>query len=82
MARLEADLSFSQARYCDAALDNCIANSIATVVTAGVVIGHREGLFGSVRLRYFGAKPLIEDNSVTAPSSTTINARLGSILFT
>jgi hypothetical protein len=73
----DADLSFSHARYRNAAPADRVANSIATVVTAGVVAGHAEGVFGSVRLRYFGAQPLIEDNSVTAPSSTTVNARFG-----
>ena len=73
----DADLSFSRARYRDAAPSDRIANSIATVVTAGVVVGHPTGPFASARLRSFGRQPLIEDNSVTAPASTTVNARLG-----
>ena len=32
---------------------------------------------GGLRLRYFGARPLIEDNSVRSPSSTLVNAKLG-----
>jgi hypothetical protein len=76
-ATFDADVSFSHARYRDAASDDRIANSIATVITAGVVVGHTEGAFGSVRLRYFGAQPLIEDNSVKAPASSTVNARFG-----
>ena len=73
----DADVSFSHARYRDAAPDDRIANSIATVITAGVVVGHTEGAFAGVRLRYFGAQPLIEDNSVKAPASSTVNARFG-----
>ena len=35
------------------------------------------GLYGSVRLRYFGPRPLIEDGSVESDSSTIVNAALG-----
>ena len=50
---------------------------IGTVVTAGLVAGHTTGPFASVRLRSFGTQPLTEDNSVTQPTSTTLNARVG-----
>lgn len=73
----DADVSFTHARYRQGAPADRVANSIGTVVTAGVVVGQSEGFFGSVRLRYFGKQPLIEDNSVTEPSSSTINARIG-----
>jgi len=74
---LDADVSFSHARYRAGAPADRIANSIGAVVTAGLVVGHTTGPFASVRLRSFGAQPLTEDNSVTQPSSTTLNARLG-----
>ena len=32
---------------------------------------------GALRLRYFGPRPLIEDNSVRSQASTTINGRVG-----
>ena len=32
---------------------------------------------GSARLRYFGPRPLIEDNSVRSHATTTVNGRLG-----
>lgn len=73
----DADLSFSHGRYREAAPADRIANSIATVVTAGLVAGQATGPVASVRLRYFGTQPLIEDNSATAPASTTVNARFG-----
>jgi hypothetical protein len=75
---LEGDVALTHARYREDAGDGKrIANSIATVVTAGASLGRTEGWFGGARLRYFGPQPLIEDNSERAPSSTTINARLG-----
>ena len=35
------------------------------------------GLFGSVRVRYFGPRSLIEDDSVRSPSTTIVNAQVG-----
>ena len=32
---------------------------------------------GGVRLRHFGGKPLIEDNSVRSPASTLVNLNVG-----
>lgn len=74
---LDADVSFTHARYRTDGPANRIANSIGTVVTAGLVVGHTTGPFASLRLRSFGAQPLTEDNSVTQPASTTLNARFG-----
>lgn len=35
------------------------------------------GWFGGVRVRYFGPRPLIEDNSVRSNASMPVSARLG-----
>jgi hypothetical protein len=35
------------------------------------------GWFGSLRWRYFGPRPLIEDNSVRSQSTSLVNARVG-----
>jgi hypothetical protein len=77
---LDADLALTHGRYRNAAPDDRIANSIGTVFTAGVSVPDVSGWFGSVRLRYFGRQPLIEDNTVTAPASSTVNVVLGRIL--
>lgn len=80
---LDADVAFTHARYRDAELnvddvrEDRIANSISRVVTAGAEVEAPGGWFGALRVRYFGPQPLIEDNSVVAPSSTTWNARAG-----
>lgn len=74
---LDADLSLTRARYRDDPAAPNVANSISKVVTAGLSAGGRAGAFGSVRARYFGSQPLVEDNSVRAPSSFTLNARFG-----
>ncbi|GAB1488870.1 TonB-dependent receptor [Opitutaceae bacterium] len=74
---LDADIAFTHARYRDAGPDDRIANSLDTVITAGATVDWASGWFAGLRLRYFGDQPLIEDDSVRAPSSLTLNGRLG-----
>ncbi|HWA08755.1 MAG TPA: TonB-dependent receptor [Opitutaceae bacterium] len=78
----DADLSFTHARYRDREGDapnagTYLPNSIGTVLTAGSVVNLPSGWFGSLRVRYFGPQPLIEDDSVQGPSSLTFNGRVG-----
>jgi len=47
------------------------------VISAGVVLGNTTGWFGAAKLRYFGPRPLIEDNSVRSSATTLVNARVG-----
>lgn len=74
---LDADVAFTRARYRDDPGAERIANSIDAVVTAGAAVTLASGWAGSLRARYFGPQPLIEDDSVRAPSSTSFNARVG-----
>ncbi len=75
---LDVDVAGTRARYReDAGGGTRIANSISTVVTAGATLGRGEGWFGGARLRHFGSQPLREDNAVRAPSTRSINFRVG-----
>ena len=74
---LDADLALTHARYRDAGAEDRVANSLDTVITAGATVDFADGWFAGLRLRYFGDQPLIEDDSVRAPSSVTLNGRLG-----
>ena len=47
------------------------------MVQAGVSAQFDNGLFGSLRARHFGERPLIEDNSITSDASTVFNLRAG-----
>ena len=47
------------------------------MLTGGAIVTLPGGWFGTLRARYFGPQPLIEDNSVEAPSSLTFNAAVG-----
>ena len=71
---LDADVSISRARFTnvDPAGDR-IPGSLATVVSAGATIDSLHSFFGSVRLRYFGPRPLIEDDSVRSKGTTLVN---------
>lgn len=84
---LDADISFSHARFRDNPIDAVsgerigrhIHGSVESVIAAGVTFqqeGER-GFFGGLRLRYFGPRPLIEDDSVRSGETVLLSARAG-----
>jgi outer membrane receptor protein involved in Fe transport len=74
---VDADLSWSRARFRDAEpAGDQIPGAIERVGSVGVSLD-RGNWFGGLRLRYFGPRPLIEDNSVRSGSSTLVNLRTG-----
>ncbi|MEO6665860.1 MAG: TonB-dependent receptor, partial [Nitrospiria bacterium] len=54
-----------------------IPNAIEGVVTAGVSVDNLGGPFGSLRMRYFGPRALVEDNSARSEPSTLVNGQVG-----
>ncbi len=54
-----------------------IPGAIATTVAAGAAVDFDWGLFASLRLRHFGRRPLIEDNSVKSRDTTLVNLQTG-----
>ncbi len=79
---LDLDVSFSRARftgvpreesYVPGALNRVISGGIAVNPPAGV----RAGPFGSLRLRHFGPRPLVEDASRTSRSTSLVNGEVG-----
>lgn len=74
----DADLSFSKSRFRgDAPEGNYIPGSVETVIAAGATVHDFHGFFGGPRLRYFGPRALIEDNSVRSDSTILLSAMLG-----
>jgi hypothetical protein len=74
----DADLSWSRARFTDNAPEGArIPGAVETVASLGVTVEPTHRLFGSVRLRYFGPRPLIEDDSVRSESTSLVNAQAG-----
>jgi hypothetical protein len=79
---LDVDLSFSRARFVDVpAGEAFVPGALNRVVSAGVSVnppfGVGAGAFGSLRLRHFGPRPLIEDNSVASRQTSIINGEVG-----
>ncbi|CAN5637481.1 TonB-dependent receptor [soil metagenome] len=77
-AALDFDLAYTQARFTDYdPVGSFIPGSPALVAAAGIVLGEPTGWFGALRWRYFGARPLVEDGSVSSNPTSIFNARLG-----
>ncbi|MFC5555733.1 TonB-dependent receptor [Methylobacterium iners] len=75
---LDADLTLTNARFSDVdPAGNRIPSAPTFIAAAGLTLGEGTGWFGSLRLRHFGPRPLIEDNSARSRATTLVNARLG-----
>ncbi|MET0677978.1 MAG: TonB-dependent receptor [Bradyrhizobium sp.] len=76
--RLDLDAAYTQARFTDFDPAGAfIPGAPAWIVSGGVTFGEETGWFGALRGRYFGSRPLIEDDSVRSLSSLIFNARAG-----
>jgi len=75
---LDADYAYSRARFTDPdPVGNHIPGSIETALSAGLTVDGHGPWFGSLRDRYFGPRPLIENDSVRSKASNLLNLRLG-----
>jgi outer membrane receptor protein involved in Fe transport len=79
---LDADVSVSRARFDEAQGDaphagRFIPGSVNTVVSLGATVVERGPWFGHFQLRYFGPRPLLEDNSQRSRGTTLAYLRIG-----
>ena len=79
---LDVDVSFSRARYRGVPEgENFVPGALNRVVAAGVAVnppvGVSAGPVMGARLRHFGPRPLLEDNSVRSKATSIVNAELG-----
>jgi outer membrane receptor protein involved in Fe transport len=75
---IDADYAWSKPRFRDAdPAGDRIPGAVEAAASLGIAVDLPSGWFGGMRLRYLGAAPLIEDNSVRAPSSTLVNLDIG-----
>jgi outer membrane receptor protein involved in Fe transport len=79
---MDLDLSFSRARYLDVPDgEDFVPGALNRVISAGVAVnppaGVAAGPFGGLRLRHFGPRPLLEDNSVESKSTSIVNGEAG-----
>ncbi len=79
---LDADIAVSHARFDQAqgsapAIGRSIPGSVDTVVSAGATVLDLGPWFGQFQLRYFGPRPLIEDDSQRSKATTLAYLRAG-----
>jgi hypothetical protein len=74
----EADVSFSRARFTDEdPIGNLIPGALDRVVSGGITVEPKRRIFGSLRLRHFGPRPLIENGTIASHSTTIWNGEVG-----
>lgn len=71
------EYAYTDAEFEDVTDGNKIPGAIKHVVQTGFNYQLNNNWFANLRMRYFGERPLIEDNSVTSDSTTTFNLRTG-----
>jgi hypothetical protein len=74
---IDNELTLAEGKLISVGSADDIPGAVPITVNAGIAIGKKEGLFGSLRGRYFGPRPLIEDGSVESRASFQVNGRLG-----
>ena len=77
---LDGDFAWSRSRFTiddPATPGRFIPGSVETVVSLGASVVELGPWFGHFQLRYFGPRPLIEDNSVRSASTTLAYLRVG-----
>jgi len=75
---IDADAAYARARFkdFDPAGDR-IPGAVEGVASLAFAIDNIGPYFGGMQLRYFGPRPLIEDNSIRSASTITLNGRVG-----
>lgn len=75
---LDASVAWSQARFTNPSGDgNRVPGAIEGVGSAGVTVTPASRWSGNLRYRYFGPRPLVEDDSVRSRASHLVNAEAG-----
>ena len=75
---VDGDVALSRARFTDAdPAGTYIPGALDRVISAGATIEPRRSFFGSLRVRHFGPRPLIEDASVRSRATTIWNGEAG-----
>jgi outer membrane receptor protein involved in Fe transport len=75
---IDADVAFARARFRDAdPAGRRVPGAVEGVASLAAAIDAVGPWFGALQLRYFGPRPLLEDNSVRSRSTGTLNGRIG-----
>ena len=74
---VDADIAFARARFSDFdPVGDRIPGAVEGVASVALAVD-KGPYFGAIQLRYFGPRPLVEDNSVRSRSTATLNGRIG-----
>jgi len=76
-AALYASLAGFPAAQTGNAPGNYIPGAPAMIASAGIRFGEPTGWFSALRYRYFGPRPLTEDNAFVSPATGLLSGRLG-----
>jgi outer membrane cobalamin receptor len=75
---VDADISFAKARFRNNdPVGDRVPGAVEGVASLALAVDGLGPYFGALQLRYFGPRPLIEDNSVRSKSTATLNGRIG-----
>ena len=75
---VDADLAFARARFRDIdAVGQRIPGAVEGVASLAIAVDNLGPWFGALQWRYFGPRPLLEDNSVRSSSTALFNGRIG-----
>lgn len=75
---IDVEYAYTDAKFSQSAPEgNKIPGAIQNVLQTGINANLNNGWFGSLRLRYFGERPLTENGSVKSDPSTIWNFRAG-----
>jgi hypothetical protein len=74
----DLDVAYTRARFTDFDLaGDRIPGAPAWIASGAITFGNETGWFGALKGRYFGPRPLVEDDSVRSQASLIFNARAG-----
>ena len=75
---LDLDLAWAHSRFVNELnQQTLIPGAVSSTANIGLTIDNQGPWFGSVRLRYFGPRPLTDDGSFKSNSSSLANLRVG-----
>src|SRR6185503_18581361 len=75
---LDGDISFSRARFTGRhPAGDHVPGALDRVVSTGLSVEPKQRIFGSLRLRHFGPRPLVENASVRSQTTTLWNGEIG-----